>query len=206
MVRNILAVHQWLHDCTDTGKLITVCCLWRNIVEHNPLLWTTLILQCPRHFMPMLDKWLEFIASLLWIISFLARSIFPSLCKNLIWFSAQALVLFLTWTIWRSTQSKSQYAKTSKQNETRPSRASTKKAMWRDAVTRWRVPETKCTRRYGATCANFSKNSESFSTPSTIFGWERDKLWAKPKWIGYWSTCFTACIALLVLVLHSLKF
>ena len=65
MARNILAVHQRLHDCTDTEKLITVCRLWRNIVEHNPLLWTTLVLQCPRHFMPKLDKGLEFIVSLL---------------------------------------------------------------------------------------------------------------------------------------------
>src|ERR1700683_169417 len=36
------------------------------------------------------------------------------------------------------------------------------------------VPEMKCTRRYGATCANFLKNSKQISTLSTIYGWERD--------------------------------
>ena len=41
-------------------------------------------------------------------------------------------------------------------------------------VTRWGVPETKCTRRYGATLYKLLKNSERISTLSTIFGWERD--------------------------------
>ena len=41
-------------------------------------------------------------------------------------------------------------------------------------VTRWGVPETKCTRCYGAPLYIFFKNSELVLTPSTIFGWERD--------------------------------
>ena len=41
-------------------------------------------------------------------------------------------------------------------------------------VTQWGVPETNCTRRYGAISAQLLKNPELVLTLSTIFGWERD--------------------------------
>ena len=41
-------------------------------------------------------------------------------------------------------------------------------------VTWWGVPETKCTRCYGATLHNFLKNPELILMLSTIYRWERD--------------------------------
>jgi hypothetical protein len=56
-------------------------------------------------------------------------------------------------------------------------------------VTRWRVPEAKCPRRYGAISAQLLKNPVLVLTPSTIFGWERDYKTTILKAVDWFYSC-----------------
>jgi hypothetical protein len=133
--------------------------------------------------------------SLLWVccelyISFLASSIFPSLFEYFIWFSVQVLMLFLTRFLdhleKRTIEVSMERGRVNKMRRDPHVQAWKRRGdvtLWLDGA--WNAVHQTL---WCDLCKLF-KNSESFSTLSTIFGWERDKLVAmeKYKFIFHWK-------------------